>query len=45
LAPVDLGLTVPGVSCSLQAHADLEELGEDYAKGALAVLDFLLSLP
>jgi hypothetical protein len=45
LAPVDLGLSIPGVSCTLQAHADLAELGEEYAKSALEVLTYLLSLP
>lgn len=45
LAPVDLGLTIPGVVCSFQGHSELVQLGDDYVRGALAVLSYLLSLP
>jgi hypothetical protein len=33
-----------GISCTKQAHADLQELTEDYVKGALEVLKFLSAL-
>jgi hypothetical protein len=45
LSPIDLSGTSIGISCSLQAHADLAELTYRDVKALLGALSFLLSLP